>query len=88
MYTGNPSRLPNPYCQKYFLLLSECDKTKEMENDPDQCESPVSTPLRMELDVWISQQGCSFPSLTASTGASVLSSPSPSVEAGSQPESL
>ena len=88
MYTGNPSRLLNPYCQKYFLLLSECDKTKEMENDPDRCESPVSTPPRMEHVVWISQQGCSFPSQTASTGASVLSSPSQSVEVGSQPESL
>ena len=88
IYTGNPSRLLNPYCQKYFLLLSECDKTKEMENDPDRCASPVSTPPRMEHVVWISQQGCSFPSQTASTGASVLSSPSPSVEVGSQPESL
>ena len=88
MYTGNPSRLLNPYCQKYFLLLSECDKTKEMENDPDRCKSPVSTPPRMEHVVWISQQGCSFPFQTASTGASVLSSPSPSVEVGSQPECL
>ena len=71
MYTDNSSRLLNPYCQKHFLLLSECDKTKEMENDPDRCKSPVSTPPRMEHVVWISQQGCSFPFQTASTGASV-----------------
>ena len=50
--------------------------------------SPVSTPPRMEHVEWISQQECSFSSQTASTGASVLSSPSPSTEVGSQPESL
>ena len=88
MYTDSSSRLLNPYCQKYFLLLSECDKTKEMENDPDRCESPVSTPRRMEHVVWISQQGCSFPSQTASTGASVLISHSPSVDVGSPLEFL
>ena len=86
-YTGNPSRLLNPYRQKYFLLLSECDKTKEMENDPDRCESPVSTPPRMEHVVWKSAcRDVLF--LLKLRVASVLSSPSPSVEVGSQPESL
>ena len=88
VYSGNLSRLLKSYCHKYFLLLSECDKTKEMEHDPVRCESPVSTSPGMEHVVWISQQECSFPSQTASTGTSVLSSPSQSVEAEPQPQSL